>query len=347
MGGEAVGIQGNVTSETDTARFIKATLEAFGRLNVAIACAGIIRDGTLLTPDKETGKVAKKLTLDKWQQVIDIDLTGTFLTLRDAAEAMVNGGWDGLLVPISSVNKIGQIGQLNYASAKAAVALMPKIVVGEFLMRGIRNIRCVGIAPGYTATPMLTGMNQDVLMAVLEDVHLARLIEPEEIAELTRPLRRQRGAERDDARDHRRLVLPEGDRQVNAASTCSESTCAAATCTTRLRKATSRSMASRCRCRDIRQPMFVVGTEKDDVSPWKSVYKIQRLIDTDVCFVLASGGRRARRRAGRVRARQIPGLSSLSQRPLFLFANPPRCLMSIKVRKRRAPRFLRRRQTPV
>lgn len=184
MGGQAVGIQANVASEADTARFIKATLEAFGRLNVAIACAGIIRDGTLLTLDKETGKVAKKLSLDKWQQVIDIDLTGTFLTLRDAAEAMVNGGWDGLLVPISSVNKIGQIGQLNYASAKAAVAMMPKIVVGEFLMRGIRNVRCVGIAPGYTATPMLTGMNQDVLKAILEDVHLARLIEPGEIAEL-------------------------------------------------------------------------------------------------------------------------------------------------------------------
>jgi len=184
MGGEAIGVQANVTSEADTARFIQATVVAFGQINVAVACAGIIRDGTLLTLDKETGKVVKKLALDKWQSVIDIDLTGTFLTLRDAAEAMVNGGWEGLLVPISSVNKIGQIGQLNYASAKSAVAMMPKIVVGEFLMRGIRNIRCVGIAPGYTATPMLTGMNQDVLKAILEDVHIGRLIEPDEIAEL-------------------------------------------------------------------------------------------------------------------------------------------------------------------
>lgn len=184
MGGEAIGVQANVTSEAETAKFIKATIEAFGQINVAVACAGIIRDGTLLTLDKETGKVSKKLGLDKWQPVIDIDLTGTFLTLRDAAEAMVNGGWEGLLVPISSVNKIGQIGQLNYASAKSAVAMMPKIVVGEFLMRGIQHIRCVGIAPGYTATPMLTGMNQDVLKAILEDVHIGRLIEPDEIAQM-------------------------------------------------------------------------------------------------------------------------------------------------------------------
>ena len=182
MGGEVIGIQANVTSEAETAKFIKATLEAFGKLNIAVSSAGIIRDGTMLNIDKETGKVSKKMGLDKWQPVIDVNLTGTFLTLRDAAEAMVNGGWEGLLVPISSVNKVGQIGQLNYSSTKVADALMPKIIIGEFLMRGIKNIRCVGIAPGYTATPMLTGMNQDALKAILEDVHIGRLVEPDEIA---------------------------------------------------------------------------------------------------------------------------------------------------------------------
>jgi 3-oxoacyl-[acyl-carrier protein] reductase len=181
-GGEVVGIQANVSSEAETAKFIQGTLAAFGKLNIVVASAGIIRDSMLLTLDKETGKVSRKMGLDKWQAVIDVNLTGTFLTLRDAAEAMVNGGWEGLLVPISSVNKIGQVGQLNYSSAKVADALMPKIIIGEFLMRGIRNIRCVGIAPGYTATPMLTGMNQDALKAILEDVHIGRLVEPDEIA---------------------------------------------------------------------------------------------------------------------------------------------------------------------
>lgn len=58
MGGEAIGIQANVTSEADTARFIKATLEAFGKLNIAVASAGIIRDSMMLSLDKETGKVS-------------------------------------------------------------------------------------------------------------------------------------------------------------------------------------------------------------------------------------------------------------------------------------------------
>ena len=184
MGGVAIGIQANVTSEAETAKFIKATLDAFGKLNIAVSCAGIIRDGTMLTLDKETGKVSKKLGLDKWQPVIDVNLTGNFLTMRDAAEAMVNGGWEGLLVPISSINKVGQVGQLNYSSTKVANALMPKIIVGEFLLRGIRNIRCVGIAPGYTATPMLTEMNQEALKSILVDVHIGRLIEPDEIARM-------------------------------------------------------------------------------------------------------------------------------------------------------------------
>lgn len=184
MGGEVIGIQANVASEEDTARFYQAVIDAFGKINVVVACAGIIRDGTMLSIDKETGKVSRKMGLDKWQPVIDVNLTGTFLTIRDGAEVMVNGGWPGLLVTISSVNKVGQVGQINYSSAKVADALMPKIIVGEFLMRGIRNIRCVGIAPGYAATPMLTGMNQEALKSILEDVHLGRLVEPDEIASL-------------------------------------------------------------------------------------------------------------------------------------------------------------------
>ncbi len=184
MGGEAIGVQASVTSEADTARFYQAALEAFGKINIVVSCAGIIRDGTMLGIDKETGKVNRKMGLDKWQPVIDTNLTGTFLTIRDGAEAMVNGGWPGLLVAISSVNKVGQVGQLNYSSAKVAAALLPKIVVGEFMLRNIRNVRCIAIAPGYAATPMLTGMNQEALKSLLSDVHLGRLVEPEEIARL-------------------------------------------------------------------------------------------------------------------------------------------------------------------
>jgi 3-oxoacyl-[acyl-carrier protein] reductase len=181
-GGEAIGIPGNVVKETDQALFIAETIKAFGRLNIVIPSAGIIRDGTVVTTDRDSGKVVRKMSLEHWQQVIDVNLTGTFLTARDAIEAMVNGGWEGIICLISSINKEGQVGQLNYSATKAAVALMPKILVGEFMIRKIRNIRVVAIAPGYVNTAILKGMNQEALAAILKDVHMNRLVEPEEIA---------------------------------------------------------------------------------------------------------------------------------------------------------------------
>lgn len=184
QGGEAIGVQGNVVSEKDQAQFIQKTIGAFGRLNILIPCAGIIRDGTVVTTDKETGKVIKKMSLDDWQSVIDVNLTGTFLSVREAIEAMVNGGWGGIIFIISSINKVGQIGQLNYSSTKIADALMPKILVGEFMLRKIKNIRVIGIAPGYVGTAILKNMDQKVLNTILKDVHLGRLVEPEEVANL-------------------------------------------------------------------------------------------------------------------------------------------------------------------
>lgn len=91
-GGHAHACAADVTSEDDTSAFIEAGLRQFGKLNIVVTCAGVIRDGLMISPDRETGKVAKKLNLQHWQQVIDVNLTGTFLTLRDCAQAIANGG---------------------------------------------------------------------------------------------------------------------------------------------------------------------------------------------------------------------------------------------------------------
>jgi 3-oxoacyl-[acyl-carrier protein] reductase len=183
-GGVAEGRVVDVTDEQQVTSFMAAAAELFGEINVVVPCAGIIRDGLILSTDRETGKVKKKMSLEQFQSVIDINLTGTFLTLREAAALMIDNRWEGVLFTISSVNKVGQVGQLNYSSTKAAVAMWPKLFSGEFHMKGITHIRTVGIAPGYVGTPMLKNMNQDALAAILKDVHIGRLIEPEEIADL-------------------------------------------------------------------------------------------------------------------------------------------------------------------
>ncbi len=183
-GGSAAGTTVDVHNEEQVKALFAKAAETFGSVNIVVPCAGIIRDGLMINTDKETGKVRKTMPLADFESVININLTGTFLTLREAAAIMVDNGWEGVLFTISSVNKIGQVGQMNYSATKAAVGMWPKLLSGEFHMKNISGIRVVGIAPGYVGTPMLTGMNQDALAAILKDVHIGRLIEPREIADL-------------------------------------------------------------------------------------------------------------------------------------------------------------------
>lgn len=181
-GGKAAYQLCNVTKDEDVSALMDKAVNTYGSINVVVPCAGIIRDGLLISTDRETGKVKKTMTTDQFRQVIDINLTGTFITLREAAVRMVNNGYKGVLFTISSVQKVGGVGQLNYSSTKAALAMWPKLLVGEFQMKKIKDIRVVSIAPGYVGTPMVKGMNQKALDSILSQVHLGRLIEPDEIA---------------------------------------------------------------------------------------------------------------------------------------------------------------------
>ncbi len=183
-GGAVAFAKCNVTSDEQVADLMDLAISKFGQLNIVVASAGIIKDGLMINTDKETGKVKRAMTTEQFKAVIDVNLVGAFITVREAAIRMANNGWKGLIVPISSVNKEGQTGQLNYSSAKVSLALWPKILVGEFHMKGIQNIRVVSIAPGYVGTPMVKGMNQEALAGILKGVHINRLIEPSEIADL-------------------------------------------------------------------------------------------------------------------------------------------------------------------
>jgi len=172
----------DVTREEDVAAAMDLALERFGALNVVLPSAGIFRDA--FTVRVKEGKVTKTMSLDAFKAVVDVNLTGTFLTLREAAARMIDGGHEGVLFAVSSINKEGELGQLNYASTKAAVALWPKLLAGELHAQGVRGIRVVGIAPGYVRTPILEGMPEAALARVLERVPIGRLIETDEIAGL-------------------------------------------------------------------------------------------------------------------------------------------------------------------
>lgn len=185
MDGQVATCVGDTTKEDDCSRLADLAIEKFGRINLVAPCAGIIRDGMLLAPDRETGKVTRKMSLANFQTVLDINLTGVFLTVRECAERMINHGCRGLICLFSSTGSLGTAGQINYSSTKAAMSVMPKVITAEFFRRGLGDkIRCLAIAPGYVGTPMVKGMDQKALGKILEQVPIGRLIEPAEVASL-------------------------------------------------------------------------------------------------------------------------------------------------------------------
>ncbi len=175
----------DVTREADSQKLADTAMETFGRINLVAPFAGIIKDGLMLSPDRESGKVTAKMSLEKFRSVIDVNLTGVFLTVRDCAEKMINNGDRGLICLVSSTGSLGTAGQINYSSSKAAVSVMPKVITAEFFRRGVADrIRCVAVAPGYVATPILEGMNQEALTRILGNVPIGRLIDSGEVASL-------------------------------------------------------------------------------------------------------------------------------------------------------------------
>ena len=167
----------NVAKEEQVAATLDQVVADFGRLDVLVNNAGIIRDA-LLVKVKE-GNVVGKMSLAQWQAVIDVNLTGVFLCGREAAERMIRLGHGGLIVNIASISKAGNPGQSNYSAAKAGVSAMAVVWARELARYGIR---AASIAPGFTRTDILAGMPPEMLEKVTQPVPLKRLGLPEEIA---------------------------------------------------------------------------------------------------------------------------------------------------------------------
>lgn len=177
-GAEIRAYQVNVTSEDQVAAALDQLVADFGRLDVMVNNAGIVKDG-LLIKAKE-GQVTGKMSLAQWQAVIDVNLTGVFLCGREAAERMIRLGQGGVIINISSISQAGNMGQTNYSAAKAGVSAMTVVWSKELARYGIRS---AAIAPGYTRTEILSGMTEETLAKVTAPVPLKRLGLPEEIAD--------------------------------------------------------------------------------------------------------------------------------------------------------------------
>lgn len=167
----------NVAEEAEVCAAMTRVAADFGRLDGLVNNAGIVRDG-LLVKVKE-GAVVGRMSMEQWNAVIGVNLSGVFLCAREAAAHMIERGSGGVIVNISSISRVGNAGQSNYSAAKAGVESMGVVWAKELARYGIR----VGsIAPGFTHTEILASMRPEVLEKLTAPVPLKRLGKPEEIA---------------------------------------------------------------------------------------------------------------------------------------------------------------------
>lgn len=177
--GTLAGCEANVTDEGSVKQLMATAVEKLGGLNALVNNAGIFRDALLVKVDRESGKVAKSMSLADWNAVIGVDLTGPFLCMREFATTVIDSGTkDAVAVNISSVSRAGNAGQSNYSAAKAGLVADTKLWAQELARYGIR----VGaIAPGFIQTPILDGMRPEMLEKMVKQVPLRRTGTPEEI----------------------------------------------------------------------------------------------------------------------------------------------------------------------
>jgi len=168
-GGKAVAIKCDVSKKADCDATVKKALASFGGLHVLVNNAGITRDG-----------FAKKLGEDKWDEVMNVNLKGTFLMCQAAMLPMMEKNY-GRIVNTASVAVLGNPGQANYSASKAGVIGLTRTLALE-LSRNSITVNCV--APGATETAMFNGVPEDIKAKIIGSIPLKRMAKPEETAAL-------------------------------------------------------------------------------------------------------------------------------------------------------------------
>ena len=169
-GGTAEGFAANVGSAADVTRVIDEIEAKYPKIHVLVNNAGVTRDGLML-----------RMEDDAWDEVIDVNLKGTFLFCRALGAIMMRQRY-GRMINITSVSGImGNPGQANYAASKAGVIGFTKTIAKELASRGIT---VNAVAPGFITTDMTSVLPDKIKDEVKARVPVRRLGDPEDIADL-------------------------------------------------------------------------------------------------------------------------------------------------------------------
>jgi len=172
--------QGNVSRPEDCRRVVSEVLDQHGRLDILVNNAGITID-----------KMAMKMSVEDWNTVLAVNLSGSFYMAQPALEHMVERGSGRIIFVSSVIGETGNIGQANYAASKAGMLGLTKTLAKEaaFILKraGKLDDDSIGITvntvtPGFVATDMVENVPEKVLDKIRGQIPLGRLCRPEEIA---------------------------------------------------------------------------------------------------------------------------------------------------------------------
>ncbi len=172
LGGTVILVKADVSDAEQAEAVIETAVEELGQLDILVNNAGINRDRTI-----------SRLSVEEWDEVIQTDLSSMFYCTRAAVAGMRERNYGRIINMSSIIGQMGNVGQANYAAAKAGMIAFTKTAAKELARN---NITVNAICPGFIATDMVTSLSEEIQDNIKSQIPLGRFGTPEEVAAVVR-----------------------------------------------------------------------------------------------------------------------------------------------------------------